>query len=127
MSTYLGLVLSLVGCSDVEYVLRSKTAMAILFRQLSSLFIKPNNIYILIFTFSESLRGVAKVWPLDFRVDFAKVSALSFAVTLKFSVYSSTSVVKLSAFDFLSSLWYLELADASRLGLLPSLTSSELS
>ena len=124
MSTYLGLVLNLVGCSDVEVVLRSKTAMAILLRQLSSLFIKPNYIYILIFTFSEGLRGVAKVWPLDFIVDFVKVSALRFAMSLKFCVCSSTSVVKLSAFDFRSSLWYLELVDASRFGLLPSLTSS---
>lgn len=127
MSTYLGLVLNSVGCSEVVVVLRSKTAMAILLRRLLSLFIKPNYIYILIFTFSEGLRGVAKVWPLDFIVDFAKVSALRFVVTLMFCVRSSTSVVKLSAFDFRSSLWYLELVNASMFGLLPSLTSSELS
>ena len=64
---------------------------------------------------------------MGFMVDFAKVSDLRFAMTLKFCVRSSTSVVKLSAFDFRSSLWYLELVDASMLGLLPSLTSSELS
>ena len=101
--------MSLLRGPEAEVMQRYESAFPFSLGLLLYLYTKPNYIYTLRLTLAEGFRGVDKAWVFNFDADFVERLVCRLAKGLELWVNGSTSVVKLSAFNFLSSLWYLEL------------------